>query len=280
MNNDLEKKWREEFEELIKTEYAEKNAYVLVLDKDIDDSYLRSWMNAKWGGYLAARKAAQIEKENQFNSMDYLIKKHAAIIETRNAQLKDRDQEISKLKAEIVEVRGYNCDLANENRKLQEQCEILIENADCRGDEDCDHCEAVRVCKPCQLEIEIIEGMKKELKSLEQEISKLRSVNDSLILSNNSLIEQRDRLNEKNDPLEQEIERMKLDVKHGCSICATQPEVTITYLEEQLKEREEMIKELRSLGTCDIDCDGMKCSKTCKKKSMIFEKARKMVGEK
>lgn len=41
---------------------------------------------------------------------------------------------------------------------------------------------------------------------------------------------------------DQEIERLKLDVKHGCSICATQPEVTITSLEEQLKERDELIK--------------------------------------
>ena len=29
--------------------------------------------------YLAARKAAQVEKENQFNSMDSLIKKHALL---------------------------------------------------------------------------------------------------------------------------------------------------------------------------------------------------------
>ena len=91
----------------------------------------------KWSGYLTARKAAQIE---------------------------------------IDELGKFNCDLASENRKLQEQCEILIENAECRGDDDCDHCEAIRVCKPCQLENDIIEAMKKELKDRDQEISNLKEI--------------------------------------------------------------------------------------------------------
>lgn len=63
---------------------------------------------------------------------------------------------------------------------------------------------------------------------------------------------------------DQEIERLKLDVKHGCSICATQPEVTITSLEEQLKERDELIKEAIEFATGS--------------RSQWIEKARKVVG--
>ena len=114
-----------------------------------------------------------------------------------------------------------------------------------------------------------------------------------------------DKVVEKLKTLEQENERLKnklgmfgaygTDECHECSFgrvtvfkahtkciqCAPE-EYREEFVENhgaQLKERDQLIKELRSLGTCDIDCDGVKCSKTCKKKSMIFEKARKLIGE-
>lgn len=85
------------------------------------------------------------------------------------------------------------------------------------------------------------------------------------------VFELRDQLKDR----DQEIERLKRIEQsykeHTDSLYLT--------AKEQLKERDELIRDLRSLGTCDIDCDGMKCSKTCKKKSMIFEKARKLTEE-
>ena len=84
---------------------------------------------------------------------------------------------------------------------------------------------------------------------------------------------------------DQEIKRLKNKNERFDSFCKEwvygeeNPDYYKT-MGEKIKERDELIKELRSLGTCDIDCDGVKCSKTCKKKSMIFEKARKLIGEK
>ena len=92
---------------------------------------------------------------------------------------------------------------------------------------------------------------------------------------------------------DQEIERLKKFIEDQCgepyenltskseakAMVELERRVVQDACEFQLKERDDLIKELRSLGTCDIDCDGVKCSKTCKKKSMIFEKARKLIGE-
>ena len=73
--------------------------------------------------------------------------------------------------------------------------------------------------------------------------------------------------------LEQENERLKVEIK------LSQPLYSRRELQDQLKEQSELIKQLKALGTCDIDCDGVNCSKTCIKKSVLFEKAKK-IGEK
>lgn len=49
--------------------------------------------------------------------------------------------------------------------------------------------------------------------------------------------------------LNKEIERLKLEVKHGCSICALQPEVTIRELESKLKQQQEVINDLRNTNS-------------------------------
>lgn len=50
---------------------------------------------------------------------------------------------------------------------------------------------------------------------------------------------------------------------------------------KQLKERDDLIKEaLPHLSECDDECHANgKCSKSCKNRGMIAEKARKLVGE-
>lgn len=47
--------------------------------------------------------------------------------------------------------------------------------------------------------------------------------------------------------LMKENKRLELDVKHGCSTCALQPEITIRELESKLKAQQELIAEMKHL---------------------------------
>lgn len=174
-NEELEKQCRERLELEAWNSYNDCKLSVIA---HVEDYYTE--------GYTAGRKAG-LEK------IETLKATH--LVESATIKYFS-DREIESLKKELEEVRGYNISLASENRKLQEQCELLIESAECRGDEDCDHCEAVRVCKPCQVERDVIESLKKEFEqqmfnnknnlSIDQkvsdEIDRLKAENNQLKL--------------------------------------------------------------------------------------------------
>ena len=151
MNNDLEKKWRKEFDNKFSSQWSSET--------DNCGEYISSSRAIAWQVYLSARKAAQVEKENQFNSMDSLIKKHAAIIETRNAQLKDRDQEIERLK--IVEFSSHQIELDRNNllEELKERDDLIKELI---LFDDCDeHCSDGRHSKGCKKRSELVKKARK-----------------------------------------------------------------------------------------------------------------------
>lgn len=60
----IEDKWREEFEDWIKSEYYEKDLHETFLGKDDDGRYSLGWIGSRFRGYLAARKKAQEEIDN------------------------------------------------------------------------------------------------------------------------------------------------------------------------------------------------------------------------
>lgn len=93
-----------------------------------------------------------------------------------------------------------------------EEQEKKVTIAECRGDEDCDHCEAVRVCSPCQLERDIIEDMKKEITVLKEEVSKLDEMLNASVCNANKLNEDYVNLKEENAKLI--AERAQIDISH------------------------------------------------------------------
>lgn len=216
MNNDLEKKWR-------------KECFDLAIKASIDfHEYENHYFKIAYEkGYLAARKAAQVEIDKwraECSSMGKLLQ--SGVVYTYE-EISARNDEIRKIVNEL--------------------------NPDC-PDSGC----------YIDLHCSLYELVMRQLKNRDQEIERLKA-----IIERGSEI----RNNWENNEYQEASYYTWLDDENR------RIEQHSLNLEVQLKEHDKLIKELRSLGTCDIDCDGVKCSKTCKKKSMIFEKTRKLIGE-
>ena len=174
-------------------------------------------------GYLAARKAAQVKIDERQSKVDVLRKALFNRGQRTLQLLKNRDQEISRLKAEIDQAIkdekdwGFILSLKDQLKDSHEEIERL---------------KKLNKCGECENRLMYSEDYDYELqlKDRDQEISRLKAENDSLLTQIADFVQ---RNQDDIKSLEQENERLK----------KAHYEIESGNFDTAVAEREEMIRE-------------------------------------